>query len=400
MILTLVSCNKVNNENNDNEALSYYKNSTVIKERNNYKMSINSITRVNPNMKIDKEGNIKLYKYAPYFNVLDEMYIDYYTANSNEENSIAKEYDKKQRKAADNPDFYISDYQDGVSVNIYCGDAVDLKIPSELDGKKVIKIGNHIVNDEELFCGCASPFASSKLKSISIPSTVKYIAYEALNDRFNEGDEYKHFLEKIYVDENNPYYTSTDGILYNKDKTCLLQIPMNYRNKTVKIPEGTKAVYCINADTTGKVFIPSTVESFGEAIDKNGEYDFKTDAPYPYSGTFDSEYFNNRLKEFKVSKNNKFYSSVEGVLYNKFQNLLLVYPKMKEEKTFVVPESVRIIGETVDFSECEKLKTVVFGENIEKINGWLGEEKTIKGYKGTAAEKYAKENGFKFVELS
>lgn len=401
-ILVLSSCNKEEYYNTKSQSIKcspYYKNDSVIKERNEFKVSINSVSQFNAKMKINKDGNIKLYKYAPYFNIIDDMYIDYYTANSYLEEYIEKKYDKKQRKASDNPDFYISDYKDGVSINIYQGDDVNLKIPDKLDGKKVIKIGCHIVNDEELFCGCASPFASPKLKSITIPSTVKYISYEALNDRWNEGDSYKHFLEKIYVDANNPYYTSKDGILFNKDKTCLLQIPMNYRKTTVKIPKGTKAVYCINADTTKKIIISSTVESFGEKIDKKGDYAQNSETPFPYSTPFTSECFNYKIKEFKVSEKNKFYSSANEVLYNKPKTMLLAYPKTKDSIDFIVPDSVNVIGETVDFSENEILKTIVLRKNIKKINGWVGKGKTINGYKGTAAEKYAKKNKFKFIAL-
>lgn len=402
-ILMLVSCNgnslDYKTQKQAFKSTSYYRNKSVIKERNNYKVSINSVSQANAEYKTNKDGNVKLYKYAPYFNILDEMYIDYNTSNSGLEKYIEKKYDKKQRKASDNPNFYISDYKDGVEISIYRGDAVNLKIPDKLDGKKVIKIGTHIVNDEELFCGCASPFNSSKLKSITIPSTVKYISYEALNDRWNEGNGYKHFLGKIYVDKNNPYYTSVDGILYNKDKTCLLQIPMNYGKSTVKIPEGIKAVYCINADTTKKIIIPSTVESFGENIDKNGDYAQNSETPYPYSTPITSEYFNHKIKEFKVSENNKFYSSEDGVLYNKPKTILLAYPKAKDNKEFSVPESVKVIGETVDFSENGKLQTVVFGKNIVQIYGTVGEQQTIKGYKGTVAEKEAKKTGNKFVAL-
>ncbi len=377
-----------------NNTPSYYKNSC--KERNNYKISNNSVSPANPKMKINKDGNISLYKYAPYFNVLDKMYIDYYSSYDSMSKYIIKKYDKAQRKASDNPDFIISDYKDGVSIDIYNGKEKNLKIPSKLDGKKVIKIGNHIVDDEELFCGVVSPF--DKIISITIPSTVKYISYEALNDRWNVGDSYKHFLEKIYVDKNNPYYTSIDGILYNKDKTCLLQIPMNYKKTTVSIPKGTKAVYCLNADTTKKIIIPSTVLSFGEPIDKNGNYDVNCDLPDPYETPLNSEYFNHNIKEFKVSKNNKYYASSDGVLYNIFKSLLLAYPKIKNNKSFTVPESVRIICNTVDFSENDFLQTIIFGKNIDRIDGEIGEFQTINGYKNTVAYKDAKEYGCKFVE--
>lgn len=95
-----------------------------------------------------------------------------------------------------------------------------------------------------------------------------------------------------------------------------------------------------------------------------------------------------------------------------------------------LPNSVTKIGHDA-FGECEKLSKVKLSQNLETIKRWafgncpkineitipksvkkIGnnafgyidfntriKDFTIKGYKGTAAEKYAKKNGFKFVAL-
>lgn len=60
-------------------------------------------------------------------------------------------------------------------------------------------------------------------------------------------------------------------------------------------------------------------------------------------------------------------------------------------KEITIPASIKQIGESaVGYEFAEEDGKVVFN----KINGF-----TIKGYKGTAAETYAKDNGFKFVDL-
>ena len=60
------------------------------------------------------------------------------------------------------------------------------------------------------------------------------------------------------------------------------------------------------------------------------------------------------------------------------------------------------------FIGCKKLKKITIPKSVKKIgkkafgyklNGSKIKGFTIKGYKGTAAEKYAKKNKFKFVEL-
>ncbi|MBR0485514.1 MAG: leucine-rich repeat domain-containing protein [Oscillospiraceae bacterium] len=65
------------------------------------------------------------------------------------------------------------------------------------------------------------------LKEIIIPEQVKHIGYGAFASCMN--------LEKITVSENNPYFTSLDGVLYNKDFTELYCCPAG--KKKIKIPE-------------------------------------------------------------------------------------------------------------------------------------------------------------------
>ena len=79
----------------------------------------------------------------------------------------------------------------------------------------------------------------------------------------------------------------------------------------------------------------------------------------------------------------------------------------------VIPNSLLSVGGGA-FMNCSKLKSITIPKNVEDIGEYafgysdIGihygspvkyEDFTIKGYKGTAAEEYAKENGFKFIAL-
>ena len=79
----------------------------------------------------------------------------------------------------------------------------------------------------------------------------------------------------------------------------------------------------------------------------------------------------------------------------------------------VIPNSLLSVGGGA-FMNCSKLKSITIPRNMEDIGEYafgysdIGihygspvkyEDFTIKGYKGTAAEEYAKENGFKFIAL-
>ena len=139
------------------------------------------------------------------------------------------------------------------------------------------------------------------------------------------------------------------------------------------------------------------------------------------------------LKRINVDGNNKHYSSVDGVLFSKDKKSIIKYPN-KKQNTYSIPNTVTNISSyafrddtnleyislpknvtSVDygaFIDCPNLIKVTLpreltdiasdafgylfrmGGNVS-VNGFK-----IYGYKGTAAETYAKNNSFKFVALS
>jgi len=78
-----------------------------------------------------------------------------------------------------------------------------------------------------------SPIAmtASKLEILYLPGSVT-------EWRYLKGDNTpKVKLRAIYVDENNPCLTSENGILYNKDKSVLLQYPYAHTEKEYRMPD-------------------------------------------------------------------------------------------------------------------------------------------------------------------
>ena len=72
----------------------------------------------------------------------------------------------------------------------------------------------------------------TSLKKVTIPTKVKHIGYGA----FAECSA----LEEIQVDEQNPYFTSIDGVLYNKEVTELYCCPAG--KKSIQIPETVQVI--------------------------------------------------------------------------------------------------------------------------------------------------------------
>ena len=118
---------------------------------------------------------------------------------------------------------------DHVVITAYLGSAARLEIPDRIEGLPVTEIG------EWAFYGCTGltnvtipgtvtsigDFGfgwCSGLTSVTIPGSVTYIGECAFSECYS--------LEAIYVYKSNPAYSNDDrGVLFNKDKTVLIQAP-------------------------------------------------------------------------------------------------------------------------------------------------------------------------------
>ncbi len=120
-------------------------------------------------------------------------------------------------------------------------------IPEAIEGYPVTSIGE-------------AAFQYFNATSITIPSTVKYI-YQGC---FNSANQ----LKEINVSEDNPYFTSENGILFNKDKTILLKYPENFNEPTYTydVPQTVKAIadYAFYGTITKSVNLNDGLETIGK----------------------------------------------------------------------------------------------------------------------------------------
>lgn len=77
-------------------------------------------------------------------------------------------------------------------------------------------------------------FFCQSLKSIYIPKTVTNIGWNAFKGCIE--------LKEITVDTENKHYLSENGILFNIDKTSLIQYPAQSDRKSYTVPDGTKSI--------------------------------------------------------------------------------------------------------------------------------------------------------------
>ena len=188
-------------------------------------------------------------------------------------------------------DFEYEVLDDGtVEIKGYNGTGGDVDIPSEIDGKKVKRIGEYAFDSDQSIESIVIPdsvesielyafLRCKNLTSITIPDSVISIGDDAFNEcvslksikipdsvisiGYSAFDECKS-LTAIDVDESNTIYSSIDGVLFNKVKTELICYPAGKTDKSYIIPDSVTSIdesafeYCSNITD---VTIPSGVTS-------------------------------------------------------------------------------------------------------------------------------------------
>ncbi len=300
-------------------------------------------------------------------------------------------FDKNYKKAVkhsifkSNNNVEYRDFENGVEVSrIYTNSVVH--IPEEIDGKPVLKLGGEITDYEDGGKTYRESTYDTGINQIYLPSTIRDIVFWTFEDMSE--------LSRIDVSEDNPYYSSENGILYNKDKSVLLCIPQNNPAKTINISENTKTMYALFSGKSETVNIPKSVTKITNNFYGTKVYNLESECN-----------IDTKLSAINVAKDNERYSSIDGVLYNKKQTILYAYPRNRKAEVLKVPDTVKRI-ERMYLDYTDNLREIDFGKNINKIGfdsdpsmGGPDFNIIVKGYKNTSAEKWAKDYEVKFFPL-
>lgn len=159
-------------------------------------------------------------------------------------------------------------------------------------------------------------FSFAGLTNVTIPGSVtnigRYTFYGCTS------------LSSISVEPLNSRYSSSDGVLFNKDSTTLVQYPGG-RTGDYAIPDGVTTVArgaFFWSQKLTNVAIPSTVTNMGT---------------YPFSVC-------TTLDAIDVDPQNPVYSSLDGVLFDKSQTTLIQYPGGRAGD-YVIPNGVTTLAE-------------------------------------------------------
>lgn len=178
------------------------------------------------------------------------------------------------------------------------------------------------------------------ISEVYIPSSVKRIDTETFKGCAQ--------LSEIVVSPDNPYFTSIEGVLYNKDMTELISVPQSTKIIDFKIPDSVLTV-SENAfhKCTGikSICLNDAVESFPVSIFTN--------------------YLIN-LDSITVGGESKLYQVKDGVLFSKDGQELVKMLRKAQVQDYVIPDGVKKIHDHA-FKGCGKLQTITIPQSVSEI---------------------------------
>lgn len=204
-------------------------------------------------------------------------------------------------------------------------------------------------------------YKCSNLTTVEIPATVTKMGK---NDVF-EGCKN---LTSITVAAENSTFTAQDGVLYNADQTELLICPPG-KSGSVTLKDGTVEI----GGSAFKGCTQLTGVTLNEGLTRIGSNAFggcsslQTVTLPATLTSLGNGAFNNcaGLTSLNVAAENADFSSQDGVLYDKGQTELLLYPAAKSDADFTIPDSVTRI-DSYAFEGARYLKNVTAG-NLTSI---------------------------------
>ena len=113
--------------------------------------------------------------------------------------------------------------------------------------------------------------------------------------------------------------------------------------------------------------------SFSDNLETIGDEAFKSTGlseisiPSAVSHIGERAFATNKIEKINVEEDNQYYTSIDGVLFNKSETEIIDYPNYTEAEFYAVPQSVTSIGEYAFGGDIPLLKTVIIPDTVTEI---------------------------------
>ena len=290
--------------------------------------------------------------------------------------------------------------------------------------KKII-IENGVTHIGENICSYLS-----ELESIELSESVKSID----ENQFNSTPK----LKSICVDSNSTFYSDIDGILFDKDKTTIVEYPSGIDNNNYSIPVTVKTIgvkaFDINQYLT-EISIPDSVTRISDGAFQNCR-ELKTVTLPDSLEIIDFRAFMGCMKlasidipdSVNVINDFAFYACTNlssVTLSNCLTDIAFSsFGNCSSLASITIPESVKALENGV-FSNCSNLTSIIIPKNVESIGDncfekcaglnsitienpeceiyddeyTISDTAEIRGYANSTAQAYAEKYNRKFVVL-
>lgn len=249
-----------------------------------------------------------------------------------------------------------------------CGNLIEISIPSTIKtiGERVFencdKLTSVIIPNTVTSIEKRAFFNCSEMTSIYIPESVTSIGNEAFGNC--------HKLSEITVSDDNRYFTTKNGVLFNKRMTKLICYPEGKEGSEYTVPDGVTSLepYSIHGSSLNTINLPNSLTTIREgALSYNRDLS-TISIPERVTIIEPATFVFSSLTEIKVEENNKNYVTKDGVLFNKDLSTLIYYPSSKPVTEYSIPSGVTRIEDYAFFGNPNPmLQKIIIPASVTSI---------------------------------
>ena len=247
-----------------------------------------------------------------------------------------------------------------------CSNLTEVPIP-----KTIKSIGNGVFENCEKLTSIIIPdtvtsieerafYCCSEMTSIFIPASVSSIG----NNAFGNCDK----LKEITVSDDNKYYTSKEGVLFDKSMSKLICYPEGKEGTSYTIPESVTSLepYALQGSSLNTIQLPNKLTLIREGALSYMSGISSINIPENVTDIEPNAFAFSGLTEIKVDENNKHYADKDGVLFDKNLSTLIYYPSSKPDTEYSVPDGVTRI-EDYSFVGKPILQKIIIPDSVTAI---------------------------------